>query len=55
TTEGDGVFTPKSVELYAGTSGVVGGGGPAPSPCPKGNDGLPGGTAANQRLELKKP
>ncbi|HJQ35705.1 MAG TPA: hypothetical protein VKB93_01070 [Thermoanaerobaculia bacterium] len=54
TSDDDGMFLPKSVELYVGTGGSPGNGGPAPSPCARGMDGLAGVTAANQRLEIRK-
>ncbi len=55
TSDDDGTFIGKSVELYVGKGGdVPGQGGAGSSPCPNGNEGLRGITAPNQRLEIKK-
>jgi hypothetical protein len=57
TSDDDGVFDydRKLVQLYGGTPGTPGAGGPAPSPCSEGMNGLPGITRGIQRLEIKQP
>lgn len=52
---GDGILIATAVDLSPGTAGGQGAGGNAPDPCPKGEPGQDGVTAAEQRLELKKP